>query len=467
MVPMPILNSLLAVYPLAHVAAGALGLVIYVAMAHFGRQRRHPSAAIAWVVAIVSFPFVALPLFLLIGSRKFVRPVGEPHFSGVASQEEIAPAWAARLSEGLLLPPARGHQRVELLDDGKEAFASLIRLIEQAQHRVDFCTFLFAGDEAGRAVADALAACAGRGCRVRVLLDAIGGGRAPRDIRQALAGAGVDVRRFTPLLPNFWRGRGNLRNHRKLAIADGARVWSGGRNIADEYFFDRPGRPAWKDLSFTVEGDLASDAVRLFERDWQLAGGAATWMPASSLGDTRRPGVAAQLIPSGPDQAADTLFEFLLNAIYQAQTRILAATPYFVPDDALLQALVIACRRGVHFQLVLPARSNHRLADWTRDRSLRELTSAGAEILLLPDMSHAKLVVVDEAVALCGSANLDGRSLFLNHEVSTAFYGRDEIGQLARWHLAQADMARGYVAIRPSLTRDVFEGLVRAVGFQL
>lgn len=465
---MPILNSLLALYPLAHVAVGALGLVIYVAMAHFGRQRRHPSAAIAWVVAIVSFPFVALPLFLLIGSRKFVRPLSETHFSGRAWPEGIAPAWAAHLSKGLVLPPARGSQHVELLDDGTQAFASLIRLIEQAQHRLDLCTFLFAGDEAGRRVAEALAACAGRGCRVRILLDAIGGRRAPREIRQILASAGVDVRRFTPLLPNFWRGTGNLRNHRKLAIADGALVWSGGRNIADEYFFDRPGHPAWKDLSFTIEGDLAIDAVRLFERDWQLAGGIVdAWMPASAIEDARRSGVAAQLIPSGPDQAADTLFEFLLNATYEAQTRILAATPYFVPDDALLQALVIACRRGVHFQLVIPARSNHRLADWTRDRSLRELAAAGAEILLLPDMSHAKLVVVDEAMAVCGSANLDGRSLFLNYELSTAFYGRDEIAQLARWHLAQADLASGYVAIRPSLTRDVFEGLVRAVGFQL
>ena len=153
--------------------------------------------------------------------------------------------------------------------------------------------------------------------------------------------------------------------------------------------------------------------------------------------------------------------------MHQAQTSIIAATPYFVPDDALLQALVIACQRGVRLTLLMPERSNHHLADWARERALRELAAVGAVILLLPCMLHAKLMVVDEAAALCGSVNLDGRSLFLNYELTTAFYGRTEIEAFIRWFEHQSKQAQPYASRQPSWARDIVEGVIRAVAFQL
>jgi cardiolipin synthase len=458
----------LDIYPLAHVAVAAAGLIAYVLVTHLGRQRRHPSAAVAWVLSMIAFPYITLPLFLLLGTRKLVRPPRDPRPVGAAHDFARAPTWATRLSAGLSLPPPRDNRRVALLDDGQQALDALIDLIEGARHTLDLCVFLFADDDTGRRVATALIDCARRGCRVRVVLDAVGGLRMSRALRRALTHAHIDVRRFMPLLHDPRRGRGNLRNHRKLAIADGERAWSGGRNIADEYFLDRPGHPAWHDLSFVVEGATVHDAMRVFERDWKLAGGKSDGVadsPTTQASDV--PGAAAQLLPSGPDQADDTIYAFLLTAVYQAQARILAVTPYFVPDDAFLQALTTACRRGVRFTLLLPARSNHRLADWARERSLRELAIAGADIQLLPEMVHAKLVIVDNAVAVCGSANLDGRSLFLNYELSTAFYDRAEIDHLVQWHEREAGRAHAYVVRPPSLPRDIFEGLVRAVGFQL
>jgi cardiolipin synthase len=275
-----------------------------------------------------------------------------------------------------------------------------------------------------------------------------------------------------PLLHNPLRGRTNLRNHRKVAIADDVILWSGGRNQAVEYFFDLPGSPAWEDLSFTVRGPLAAQAQALFEHDWQVASGRAAQLPlplavnAPPLPEEAAV-AAAQLIPSGPDHVDDTVYSLMLSAAYHARERILAVTPYFVPDDALLSAWCLACRRGVDVTLLMPARSNHPLADLARERSLRQLQQAGGRVLLFPTMMHAKAVVVDERLALCGTVNLDARSLFLNFELMVAFYDRREIDWLATWIIERARSSAPHDARLPGWPRDVAEGIVRAVGYQL
>jgi cardiolipin synthase len=178
-------------------------------------------------------------------------------------------------------------------------------------------------------------------------------------------------------------------------------------------------------------------------------------------------GACAQLVPSGPDHADDTLHALLLAAAYRARSRIVAVSPYFIPDDALLTAWCIACRRGVRLTVVVPRRSNHWMADWGRERALRALVAAGARVVLYPAMIHAKVIVVDDRLALCGSANLDGRSLFVNFELMTAFYGAAEIAWLAAWTERQIGDSATYEARPPSWGRDVLEGIVRAVAFQL
>lgn len=452
---------------LLHGALAALGLLLYVLATRIGQQRRHPSAAIAWVLAIVTFPYLALPLFLLIGTRKLVRPDHLLAPVELSADSPFAPTWAARLSTGLSLPAPRGNRSIVLLDDGTAALDALLALIDGASRRLDVCTFILTDDAVGRRIAVALANAARRHVRTRVLLDSVGCMRTSRDLRRTLVQAGVELRWFMPVIHNPLVGRTNLRNHRKLTVADGERVWSGGRNLAADFFLDRFDAPAWSDLSFVVEGALARDAEEVFEHDWGAAGGRRDFVAAQPLATDNHHCAPAQLIPSGPDHVDDTIYAFLLTAVHQAQSSIVAATPYFVPDDALLQAFIIACRRGVRLTLMLPERSNHRLADWARQRALRELSSAGAAILLLPNMLHAKLVVVDETVALCGSVNLDGRSLFLNYELTTAFYGRTQVAGFRRWFDQQARLAKPFVPCSPSWPRDIAEGVIRALAFQL
>ena len=263
---------------LGHAMLVVAGLLVYVLFTRIDHQRRHPSAALAWVLGIVAFPYVALPLFLLVGSRKFARPLRQPHQSGTALAPGHAaagegPAWATHLLAGMDLAPAVRNAQVHFHEDGPEALQALLALIGSARHSLDVCTFVFGHDAVGERVAQALAQCAQRGVATRLLLDAVGSWRTPAALLRQLKRQGVQVRRFMPLLHNLMRGRTNLRNHRKLAVADGARLWSGGRNLASEYFMDCPGKPAWLDLSFDAEGPLAVLAQAQFRADWRAATG--------------------------------------------------------------------------------------------------------------------------------------------------------------------------------------------------
>ncbi len=178
-------------------------------------------------------------------------------------------------------------------------------------------------------------------------------------------------------------------------------------------------------------------------------------------------GELAQFLPSGPDQVEDTAQSLLIDGCYRARRRLLIVTPYFVPDDSLRAAMRLAARRGVKVTIAIPQRSNHLLADFVRSRPMRDLAAAGVEFRLLPRMVHAKGVVIDETLAMCGSINLDLRSLLLNHEAAVVFYGRQTIDWLADWISATAEQGELYRAEPPGLLRDIAEGVLLTVAFQL
>ena len=237
-----------------------------------------------------------------------------------------------------------------------------------------------------------------------------------------------------------------------MAIADGERFWAGGRNLAAEYFIGIKGdSPPWADLSFDLAGPAAAAAALKFEADWEAAGGRPAALAAAHrpVRAPQYPGGRAQFLPSGPDQMEDTVHALLIDACFHVRERMLAVTPYFVPDAALETAMRLAARRGVKIDLCIPAVSNHILADFVRNRSLRALSNAGVNIHLLPHMNHAKAVVFDQSLAISGSVNLDSRSLLLNYECAVVFYGAPEIEWLARWIVAPSSPKRQLRQSRP------------------
>jgi cardiolipin synthase A/B len=458
-----------------HFAVVLLALAIYVFASLALRQRRHPSAAIGWVVTLALVPYVALPLFLLVGVQKCFRAPRRPwRENGTPDLAASSPAGRLQaLAIGLGMAPPAAYHDLAVHADGAEALARLCSLIDGARSSIDVTMFLIGKDRVGAKVCDLLCRRAREGVAVRLILDGAGrylGGVPPL---HALRAAGVQVRLFDP--PSSWLkvGGANLRNHRKYVLADGDTIWTGGRNLAAEYFVPVASHlhrtaPAWTDLTFEVRGPLAALAQRQFEQDWAAA--ARTTPPDSLLVDACAAGDGercAQFLPCGPDQSDDTVYALLVDACFNAKQRILALTPYFVPDDVLLLALTLAARRGVAVELVVPHRSNHRLADLARPPALRDLANAGAGIWMTPQMLHAKLVVVDGTVALAGSVNLDQRSLFLNFEAMFAFYDAPAIGRFTDW----AERVRGGASpFKPppvSAAREIGEGLLRWLTFQL
>lgn len=290
---------------------------------------------------------------------------------------------------------------------------------------------------------------------------------------QRLRDAGGACAIFSSPLGSSLKGRTNLRNHRKLVLIDGegdaARLWSGGRNLATVYFEGSADTPPWRDLSFELSGPVIRQASQLFERDWCFAVGVAPpSAPACPQSEPPlREGEGAQLVAAGPDQADDTVHALLVTAAYRAQHRIALVTPYFVPDTTLLMALCLAARRGVQVDLLLPERSNHRLSDMARGRALRSLAQAGGRVWLAPGMLHAKLAVFDHVLALAGSSNLDSRSLFLNYEMMLAFHQHSDVQRFEAWLDTQRASATAFQPQAPSLLRDMAEGLILWIGFQL
>ena len=419
--------------PSQHFLIVALALLIYLLSTRVRRERRAPSAAIAWVMGLVLLPYLILPLYVAFGRRKQLapsRPTGGPH--GVKAD------WAVTLlgSFGIAGPAPAA---VRFHADGAAARAALWQLIDAATGTLDVCTFLIGNDGFGREVLARLTARARAGVRVRLMYDGVFAWRRPRKALREFAAVGGGIAVFHPLFALRRIGPRNLRNHRKFVIADRRRLWAGGRNLAAEYFTGEAGITPWLDLSFDLDGAVAAAAARQFEQDWRSAPADTRALDnVQDLPVPEVPGALAQFLPSGPDQVEDPADALLVNACYRAQDRLLAITPYYVPDPSLQQALCMAARRGVAVTLVIPAVSNHPLADFARSRPLRELAHAGARIVLLPTMSHAKAVVMDDTLAMSGSINLDARSLLLNYEFAVVFYGAAEIGWLADWITARA-----------------------------
>jgi cardiolipin synthase len=259
-----------------------------------------------------------------------------------------------------------------------------------------------------------------------------------------------------------------LRNHRKLVIADGEQFWCGGRNLATEYFEGKATSPPWIDLSFDLRGDLALQAQQQFEQDWAFATGNATAETKAAVNHNYPANaILGQLIASGPDQTDDTFYTLLISSFFVSRKRIMLVTPYFVPNNTLLMSLTLAARRGVTVDLLMPKKSNHRLADLARHRALRELTAAGAHVWFLPHMIHAKAVVVDDELAFVGTANLDERSLFLNYELMVSFYESADVKRFAQWITRQQGAAVPYQPRPLTFWREIREGLLLWLAFQL
>lgn len=427
-------------FVLAHLLSLVGFIMALLLLARAGEQRRPTGSVVAWLIAIVLVPYIGVPFYLVFGGRKLRRRV--------AGKAKLHPPLSAGPSDGRLATmlcasgaarPTRGNQ-LTLLATGEAAFAEIVALIASARTRIHISTLIFANDDVGQALAALLVQQARRGVEVRVLVDALFEFRSSRGLIAGLREAGVKVAWFMPIWspwPSRWV---NLRLHRKVVIVDGERAIIGGMNLAREYMGPSPLPGRWRDLSLSVTGPAVGDIGNVFASDWQFAA-------QETLGDREPSALASlteaslgpdagmvQVVGSGPDVESDRIYDALLSGTFDAKRRLWVATPYFVPDEALLRALVLAVRRGVDVRVVVPRRSNHLTADLAGASYLRELAREGGSVrCYTPEMLHAKLVLIDDDVAILGSANMDMRSLFLDYEIALVVTSLGKAAELETW----------------------------------
>ena len=417
-----------------------LGILL---IAHILLQKQSPSGTLAWLLAIVLMPYVGVPLYMLFGGRKQIKRAEKKERLGLDTSAAIPEEDACvtdRILRSYNIPGAQDGHRLTLCETGQQTFTELVRLIENAQKSIHISTFIFRPDAVGRLILSKLAEKADAGVSVRLLMDGVGSLHTrPRHLRK-LTDAGGKIAWFMPVLHRPFRGRGNLRNHRKIVVTDYKTVLAGGANIGAEYIGPTPLSGRWRDLAFVLEGPTVRHWDEVFCRDWEFASGETPALPPEETRRCEPVGQAVvQFVPSGPDMDGDALYDAILSMIFAAKRRLWVVTPYFVPDEPLCQALMLAARRGVDVRVMLPQRSNHVLADVVRGNWLRQIQQAGGLIMFFnKGMMHAKVLLMDDETAVLGSANMDIRSLFLNYESAVFLYSPDQVEHVAAWIEQQA-----------------------------
>lgn len=424
------------------------------------QQRRSPQASAAWILFIILVPYVAVPVFLVLGFRKSGRRFPPIRFAVAPDSIVATPNRSQTLFHRLGGAPAQTGNRIAFHASPETALAALEAVVSSAEERLDVQLYILSADASGRRFLALLVQRLQAGVKVRLSIDALGSWRKPqRDLREFIR-AGGELRRFSPLLHWFGSGSINLRNHRKIVIADQARVWAGGRNVGDPYLVAPAANAAqrsWHDLSFSVEGPVVTAFTATFDSDWDVTGAPIRVPPAlcPPVGDA-----VLQFVPAGPDEPLDVLHDGLVNAIQRARMRIWIATPYFIPTEALMLALATAARGGVEVRILIPDRSNQWSADLARGPYLRELAQAGCQMLRFqPGMLHAKAWVIDD-IAWVGSANFDVRSMQLNFELGLVAYDPTTVSEIIQWYQACARDSLGGLR-HASLPRRLVESIFR------
>ena len=419
-------------------------------------NRRSPTATLAWIFAFVALPFVSGVYYVMFGPRRLQRRkrrygVARAQAGSVSSylrksccetRPELSPGARALAAVGKRLNQGEPTfaASVTLLDDGDAKMKALERAIMEATRHVHLEYYIWEADDVGSHFRDLLAAAAARGVEVRLLHDALGSPRIKDAFWRPLVEAGGEVLAFNPLRwtrPSTSVLMHNFRSHRKMAICDGRVGFLGGINMHNPATATRSGKDAWRDQHVEIVGEPVRKLQRLFFENWTFAGGSfklshktmPLYFPPATDGGK---GVAVQILASGPDDDTAPLLAFFLAALSTARTRVWSETPYLIPDEPLESALRIADLRGVDVQVIVPKEGDSKLVTMASNTYCDSLRRAGIRVYQYgPPMLHAKTVVVDDTVALVGTANLDNRSFRLNFEVAAAFYDAGVIDHLA------------------------------------
>jgi len=398
---------------------------------------RTAQGAVAWTLGLVAAPVVAVPAYLLFGRSKFegyveARRAHQKEFDQLVStarsnmDDLIAefdtgtPAFDA--VQGLShLRLTRGN-KVELLVDGQQTFDSIIEGIGRARDYVLVEFYIVRDDGLGRRLKDAMLERARAGVDVVFLYDELGSAGLGNAYTDELEAAGVKVSNFNTTQGSRNKFQLNFRNHRKIVVVDGRTAWVGGHNVGDEYLGLDPEFSPWRDTHVRLDGPVALQAQAVVTSDWFWAQRELldlNWVPQPVEGAD----MIATLVPTGPADPLETAGMFFVHALNSARDRIWITAPYFVPDDAVIKALMLATLRGVDVRILVPGKGDSLPVQLASFYFMEQLARSDVRFCAFePGFMHQKVMLVDDHTSSVGTHNFDNRSFRLNFEVAALVY---------------------------------------------
>ena len=441
----------LAISPKTAVALYLLLQLLAVALVIDAIARaRTTQGAIAWAVALIAMPPLAVPLYLLFGQRRFygyvaarrrgdlqiqataakaIAQLSREYRVGLGADAELVASSALhswQTLEHLASIPATRANQIQLLIDGRDTFNAIMAAIESAQNYLLVQFYIIRNDKTGSRLQRALVAAAQRGVAVQLLYDGIGSWGLSRRYIAALRRAGVKAQPFTTTRFN-WRGRFqvNFRNHRKIVVVDGHTALVGGLNIGDEYAGHHPRLTPWRDTHIKLTGPAVLGVQLSFIEDWYWVTDRLLplhWQGAAAPAGEGE-GAEVLAIPTGPADELESCQLMFLTAINSAQRQLIIATPYFVPDEPVIKALRLAALRGVRVQVITPKMTDSHWVQLSSIAHMEECAIAGITFYQYrAGFMHQKVLLADGQRVLIGTANLDNRSFRLNFELTLAVH---------------------------------------------
>ena len=415
--------------------------IALIASCHAVLRKRETKGVIGWVGVIWLTPFLGTLLYVMFGINRIERKahslrkkrrfntdsVGRFFRQAQAAQlSEHVPDYIARIAEignRLQAQAMTAGNLIQPMLNGDETYPAMLQAIHEAKGSITLCSYIFDNDAIGRQFVEALTAAMKRGVAVRVLIDAVGSRYSWPPTTRLLRAAGVPHALFLPTMGVTHFVYSNLRNHRKLMVVDGQLGFAGGINIRAGNILATPNDHPIQDVHFRLEGPVVHHLQASIANDWEFSTGETLegklWFPRlKSVGNS-----IARGIVDGPDADFDKLRLTFLGAIASAQHSVTIVTPYFLPDETLINALNVAALRGIEVDIIIPEVNNLRMVGWACTAMLYQVLERGCRVWLNPPpFDHSKLMIVDGVWSSFGSANWDPRSLRLNFEFNLECY---------------------------------------------
>lgn len=409
------------------------------------RENRQPAKTMAWLLVLSFIPVVGIILFIFFGqdvrkekyigrhSLDLLTRQSMTHYVEQGAIVESKPhAELIKLFENQNVALPFQDNNVEVYADGYEFFPALLQAMKKAKEHIHIVTYIFDDDALGRLIADALMEKAKEGVVVRVIYDDVGCWKTKDKFFRRMREGGVEIQPFLPVRFPSLTSKVNYRNHRKICVIDGTTGFIGGMNIASRYVKGE-GRP-WRDTHLKVEGKAVYGLQTAFLTDWyfvtQTLISGDEYYPAM---EKRDKGALVQVVTSDPTSRWPELMQGYIRILLEARRYVYIETPYFLPTEPVSFALRTCALAGVDVRVLMPRKGDSKMVHWASRSFIDDMLDAGVKFYLYEKgFNHSKLLVCDDNLCSCGSANVDFRSFENNFEANAFIYDTKTVNEMKK-----------------------------------